>query len=111
METIILSIAIPSISGLAWLAYKHHNGYLELFPYLVWIGNVVLFYFTVKNYFLEQGFYVAYKFLEGEEFIEARSVLDSMMYPYSRAFFFWILYFLCLSFFAYVLPEIIKEKS
>ena len=103
-----LSVVMPAIGGITYLAYKHPKAYRRIFLILVLVSCVVLFGALVWNAGVNVTFMELLDTVRADSVLAAREKIRSMRIPsgYCFAGTGWLFYLLFLK----QLPELLKEE-
>ena len=82
METLVVSLALASISGVTFLAYKHPAGYLRLLEWFKIGAGIIMIAALAVSFGVSRAYFALFPFIESSKRDEARAAIENID-PYS----------------------------
>ncbi len=112
METLISSLIVAALTGLAFLAYKHPDAFKPIYGLLNGLGAAVIVGLTIWNTALSQGFTKIIPYLMKDEgaWESAHAAVNSLEVPFGITILVYISVAVFLGFLS-ILPKLLEKET
>jgi hypothetical protein len=82
VATLVAALTVSALTGITFLAYKHHRAYSNLFLVLFTVYFIVLIFYLTWNGGVLWTYSAISDFIQPDKFSEARAARDNIQIPF-----------------------------